>query len=238
MRHAVFERPGLIARAAGFLYLAEMITGAISVYALGRIVVAGNASATAANVRAHERLFVLSFSADLVQFACYIAVTAFLYWLLRPVNPLVSGLAACFSLAGCSVGAVSCMLQIAPLILVRDPEYLNVFNPGQRDALSFLIHRLYTQSFEVSFVLFGFYCVVAGYLFVVSRFVPRLVGAAMMFAGLVWLLFLWPPLAESLFRYIVLAAIGELSLALWLAVVGVDEHTWKQAVMRLERGAS
>lgn len=35
---------------------------------------------------------------------------------------------------------------------------------------------------------------------------------------------------ESLFRYIVLAAIGELSLALWLVVVGVDAHIWTQAV--------
>ena len=218
-----------MARAAGLLYLAEMIAGAISLYMLGRIVVAGNATATAANIRAHEQLFVLSFSADVIQFACYIGVTALLYWLLRPVNPIVSSLAACFSLAGCIVGAVSCMFQLAPLIVVREPQYLNVFDAGQRDALSFLLHRLYTQSFEVSFVLFGFYCVLVGYLFLTSRFVPRLVGAAMMLAGFVWLLFLWPPLAESLFGYVVLAAFGELSLALWLVVVGIDEDIWKQS---------
>ena len=46
---AILEKPRRIARIAGFLYLLEMITGAIAIYALGTIVVAGDAAATAAN---------------------------------------------------------------------------------------------------------------------------------------------------------------------------------------------
>lgn len=204
-----------------------MATGAVSLYALGSIVVAGDAAATAANVRAHEVRFVLSFATDLLQFACYLGVTGLLYWLLRPVNPIVSSIAALFSLTGCVVGAVSCVFQVAPLIVARNPSYLDAFTTGQRDALGFLLHRLYSQSFEISFVFFGVYCVLIGFLLFTSRLVPRVIGAAMAVAGALWLLFLWPPLGESLAQYVVIAALGELSLAVWLTFAGVDQQRWR-----------
>jgi Domain of unknown function (DUF4386) len=226
MEHTVFEHPRRIARIAGILYLLEMLTGAVSLYALGSVVVAGDAAATAANTRAHESLFIFSFTADILQFACYIGVTALLYWLLKPVNPIISLAAAFFSLTGCIVGAVSCMFQIAPLVILRSSPYLNVFSGDQLDTLAFLLHRLYSQCFEVSFVFFGFYCLLIGWLVFRSGFIPRLVGAAMILAGLAWLLFLWPPLAESLFQFIVLGAVGEATLALWLTIAGVNEKKW------------
>lgn len=232
MKDAILEHPRRIARIAGTLYLLEMITGAISIYALGTIVVAGDAAATAANTRSHESLLLLSFAFNLLQFACYIGVTGLLYWLLRPVNAVVSLLAAFFSLTGCIVGAVSCLFQIAPLIILRGPKYLTIFNSTQLDALAFLLHRLYSQCFEISFVFFGFYCLLIGYLVYKSRCVPRLIGAGMMVAGVLWLIFLWPPLAESMFQYVVLAALGELALALWLVIVGVDQQQWKVLAAR------
>ena len=227
MKDAILEHPRLLARIAGILYLLEMMTGAISIYGLGTIVVAGDAAATAANSRSHESLLVLSFAFNLLQFACYIGVTALLYWLLRPVNAVVSLLAAFFSLTGCIVGAVSCLFQIAPLIILGGPRYLTIFNSAQLDALAFLLHRLYSQCFEISFVFFGFYCLLIGYLVYKSGFMPRLIGAGMVVAGLLWLFFLWPPFAESMFRYVVVAALGELALALWLVIVGVDQQQWK-----------
>jgi len=227
MKDAMLAQPRSIARIAGALYLLEMATGAISIYTLGTIVVAGDAAATAANTRSHQSLLVLSFAFNLLQFACYIGVTALLYWLLRPVNAVLSLLASFFSLTGCIVGAVSCLFQIAPLIILHGPKYLSVFNSTQLDALAFLLHRLYSQCFEISFVFFGFYCLLIGCLVYKSGFMPRLIGAGMVVAGLLWLIFLWPPFAESIFQYVVLAAVGELALALWLVVVGVNQQQWK-----------
>src|SRR5713226_6820690 len=47
-------------------------------------------------------------------------------------------------------------------------------------------------------VFFGFYCLLIGYLIFRSTFLPRILGVMMAFAGLGWLTFLSPPLANHL----------------------------------------
>ena len=58
---------------------------------------------------------------------------------------------------------------------------------------------------------------------------PRILGVLMAFAGLGWLTFLSPPLANYLSPYIVvLGFLAELSLMLWLLVMGVNVQRWKE----------
>ena len=78
-------------------------------------------------------------------------------------------------------------------------------------------------------VFFGFYCLLIGYLILKSTFLPRVLGVLMMFAGLGWLTFLWPPLANYLSPYIFAPGIlGEGALTLWLIVMSVNEQRWKE----------
>jgi hypothetical protein len=67
-----------------------------------------------------------------------------------------------------------------------------------------------------------------GYLIFRSTFLPRILGVLMMFAGLGWLIFL-TPLANHLSTYLkVLGFLAELSLCLWLLVMGVNVQRWKE----------
>jgi len=78
-------------------------------------------------------------------------------------------------------------------------------------------------------VFFGFYCLLIGYLIFRSTFLPRILGALMVFAGLGWLTFLSPPLAKSLSPYVMMPGIlGEGALTAWLLVVGVNADRWKE----------
>lgn len=78
-------------------------------------------------------------------------------------------------------------------------------------------------------VFFGFYCLLIGYLIFRSTFLPRVLGALMAFAGLGWLTFLSPPLANHLSPYILAPGLlGEGSLMLWLLVIGVNAQRWKE----------
>jgi hypothetical protein len=64
-------------------------------------------------------------------------------------------------------------------------------------------------------VFFGFYCLLIGYLIFRSAFLPRILGVLLLFAGLGWLTFLSPPLANYLSPYILLLGfLAELSLML------------------------
>ena len=77
------------------------------------------------------------------------------------------------------------------------------------------------QCFDTSFVLFGFYCVLIGYLTFRSTFLPRTVGVLMVLAGIGWLTFIYPPAARHLSPAILVPGIiGEGSLTLWLLAGG------------------
>jgi hypothetical protein len=77
--------------------------------------------------------------------------------------------------------------------------------------------------------LFGFYCLLIGYLIFRSAFLPRFLGVLMAVAGLGWLTFLSPALARSLSPYNFLPGVfGEAWLTLWLLVNGVDVPRWNE----------
>lgn len=75
---------------------------------------------------------------------------------------------------------------------------------------------------------FGPYCLLLGYLIFRSNFLPRILGVLMASAGLGWLIFL-TPLANYLSTYLkILGFVAELSLCLWLLVMGVNDQRLKQ----------
>jgi hypothetical protein len=90
---------------------------------------------------------------------------------------------------------------------------------------------------DVAMGFHGLSCLLFGYLIFRSGFLPRIVGVLMAFAGLGWLPFLSPWLANSLSPYnVVVGFIGEASLMLWLLVMGIDLSPWKRTdLSRLEK---
>ena len=79
-----------------------------------------------------------------------------------------------------------------------------------------------------SLVFFGFYCLLIGYLIFKSSFLPHILGALMVIAGLSWLTFLSPQLGKTLSPYNYFpGAIGEGLLTLWMLVMGLTSERWK-----------
>jgi hypothetical protein len=213
------------ARVTGVVYLFYFLTAIVGELFLKGIVVDGDATATATNILAHQTLFRLGLATGLIAAALYIAVTALFYGLFRPVNRSISLLAAFFSLVGCAILAFSTLFQLAPLVLLGGSQYLSVFKVEQLRALALLFLELNTQAGNICVVFFGVYCLLIGYLIFRSAFLPRILGALMAIAGLGWLTFLSPPLANHLSPYnLVLGFLAELSLMLWLLVKGVKER--------------
>ena len=78
-------------------------------------------------------------------------------------------------------------------------------------------------------VFFGLYCLLVGILILKSSFLPRILGVLMALAGLSYALFLSPPLARSLQPYIlVFPGVGQISLTLWLLMIGVNDQRWRE----------
>ena len=90
---------------------------------------------------------------------------------------------------------------------------------------------------DVAMGFHGISCLLFGCLIFRSGFLPRILGVLMAFAGLGWLPFLSPGLANSLSPYnFAVGFIGEASLMLWLLFMGIHLSPWKQTVLsRLEK---
>jgi len=220
-------RPG--ARITGVVYLLYFLTAVLGEFFMRGLVVSGDAGATASNLLAHQPLFRLGLATGLIATACYIAVTALFYGLFKPVNRSLSLLAAFFSLVGCAILAFGSLFQLAPLAVLGGGQYLSVFKVEQLRALALMFLELNTQAVSICLVFFGFYDLLIGYLIFRSAFLPRILGVLMALAGLGWLTFLSPPVANYLSPYtLVLGFLSELSLMLWLLVRGVNVQRWKE----------
>jgi hypothetical protein len=229
MKRIAEASPPPRARITGGVYWLYFLTAVFGEFFLRGRVVSGDPAATANNILAHQTLFRLGLAIGLIATACYIAVTALLYDLFKPVNRSLSLLAAFFSLVGCAIQAFGSVFRLAPLFVLEGSHYLSVFKEEQLRALALMSLELNTQAAHIYLVIFGFYCLLIGYLIFKSAFLPRILGVLMALAGLGWLTFLSPPLANYLSPYIlVLGFLAELAVCLWLLVRGVNVQRWKE----------
>src|SRR5947208_12714548 len=150
--------PRFKARITGVLYLLTMLTG---IFAQGfvseRLVVSGDAAATATNILTHRFLFELGFTVYLIEMACQIAITALFYDLLKPAGRSVSLVAAFLGLAGCIIKTFSRLFYIAPLFILGGAHYLSVFSTEQLQALALLFLKVNDHGAAIALAFFGFY---------------------------------------------------------------------------------
>src|SRR6202163_2874017 len=168
--------PRFEARITGAFYLLTLLTGIFAQgFVSGRLVVDGDAAATAANILTHRGLFQLGFAVYLVEMACQIAMTALFYDLLKPAGRSVSLLAAFLGLAGCIIKTFSRLFFIAPLFVLGGAHYLSVFSTEQLQALALLFLKVNDHGAAIALVFFGFYAPLTGYL-IIRRSEERRVG--------------------------------------------------------------
>src|SRR5437762_6624813 len=123
--------PRAQARMAGGLWWLCIVAGMVGFVIGAPLIVANDAAATATNILAKESFFRLGFVADLISGLSYVGVTAFIYYLLRPVSRSLSLLGALFGLAGVAIGGASWVIHLTPLLLLHGDQYLTVFTTSQ-----------------------------------------------------------------------------------------------------------
>src|SRR6058998_4750 len=216
------------ARIAGAIYLSMVITGPFSlIYVPSKLIVRGNAAATADNVLAHETMFRLSILCDLVGQVIFICLAIALYRLLSGVNKIWAGLMVAFVLVSAAVGFLNTLNDIAALTLFRGADFLAVFDKPQRDALAYLFVRLHSQGISIDEIFWGVWLFPFGLLVFRSGFLPRWIGVWLMINcfGYIFLSvigFFFPAYDDKAFLYLQPVLFGELAIMLYLLIRGAN----------------
>jgi hypothetical protein len=139
-----------------------------------------------------------------------------------------------FTLVGTAVEGANLLNQFAPLTLLGSGHYLSVFTPEQLQALAYMSLDPQGASYNIQQVFYAGYLLAAGYLVFRSTFLPRAIGVLLVIGALCYLTYSFasivaPEFAGHLVPYIQLpSGLAELSLTLWLLVVGVNAQRWQE----------
>lgn len=158
---------------------------------------------TIADIHAHETLWRVHIAAEIVLLLCATALLMIFYVLFEPVNRNLTLMATFFNLVSISIEAVGAL-------------YLLAFD-----------ETMHSRTFGISLIFFGCFCIIIGYLIFTSGLIAKPIGVLMQIAGVCYMinsfaLIVSPPLAHVLFPAILVPSfIAELSLALYMAIVGV-----------------
>jgi len=216
------------ARIAGVIYLSMVITGPFSlIYVPDKLIVRGNATATAANVLAHDTMFRFAIVAGLFGQVIFICLAIALYRLLSDVSKDWARLLVGLVLVSAAVGFVNELNNLGARILFRGGEFLSVFGKAQLDALGMFFIRLHGQGIVIAEIFWGLWLFPFGLLVFRSRFLPRFIGVWLMvncfgYVILSMTTLFFPASNDKIFLYMQPVLFGELAIMLYLLIRGAN----------------
>jgi len=226
-----------MARMAGFLYLLSIVTLIFAdLFGHNKLIVFGDAAATANNIMASEWLFRIGFMSYILNAVFFLLAAWALYTILKPVSQTLALLFVLLNLGGVAVQCINTLNQIAALLLLSGADYLKVFQADQLQALAMLFLNLDKNGFMIAQIFYGVWLFPLGYLIFKSGFLPRILGILVMLECFGWLMyffqfFLFPGYEVITYLIFPLGFIAEVSLTMWLLIKGVNVEQWKKRAL-------
>ena len=235
---AAVDRPDVVtlqryARVAGVAMLLSIVFGFLGeMYLPGKIIVSGDAAATAANITANPTLFRLTFASYLVEGICDVALCVFFYILLRPVNQNLALLSAFFGIVSMVTFAVGQASFFASSLVLRETGGLLAFTTEQRQALAFLAIRITGMIAWLFLCMYGIASMIRGYLIMRSGYLPKVLGILFIIGGAGFFLrsttFIVAPSLSSPLLLMPMALAG-IPMMFWLLFRGIDPQRVERA---------
>jgi hypothetical protein len=219
------------ARIAGALYLTIAVCGGFSIgYVPSQIVVAGDATNTAANLINQLGLFRLGVLADSAVILLEIAITVILYQMFRATSPRLSLIAMVSRVGMIVVMGINLLLWVMPYLLLTQPMGLN---PADSQAFAQIFFEAHGLGIFVWQLFFGAHLLALGWIILRSKLVPHLLGWGLfigafgyLIQGLVELTFTnIAALDITIIGLLVIVTLSELGFGLWLLIRGLRGNT-------------
>jgi hypothetical protein len=224
-----------LARFAGLLYLILLPTCGFGMFGAGRLVVAGNPSATFANIQTSRTLFELAILSGAVGFIDFLIVGLVFHRLFGPVSKSAANLMLAFVAVSVPLSLAALARRLDVLPLLDAARGLFVIGGDQLPAQVMLALNGSDNLMRMSLIFWGLWLFPLGWLMFRSGFAPRALGVLLILGGF-WYVCIFiggvfnPAYESTLFARIVgfvsgiPGQIGELGTALWLLIMGARER--------------
>lgn len=214
---------------AGVLYIIITIIAPFSMlYVPNKLIVAGDALATAANIQASQGLFRAAIASDALVFLLEIALTVLVYQLVKPVDQTLALIATYARLGMTVIQGINVLNYIFVLLLVSGAGYLSTFASGQPEALASLFLHAHDSAALIWGLFFGLHLLFLGYLAFKSGYMPKWLGVLLLVTSVLYLAqgfgTLLFPQAEATLKSLISLAFIEIAFPLWLLVKGVKDQ--------------
>lgn len=216
------------AKLAGLLYLFLVITGVYGIfYVSTQVIVLGDTVATAQNILAKEFLFRTGIINDLISNTIFVFLALTLYRLFKQVNEHQAKLMVVLVVVQIPVVFIMEAFNITSLMLFKD-EILKTFQLSQRQDLAMLFLKVNDYGALTLEMFWGLWLIPFGLLVYKSVFIPRIFGVLLIIAGIAYIhasfaSILFPSYYSTFVNQptLLLVAIGEISITLWLLIKGI-----------------
>ena len=219
------------AREAGFWYLLMLITATIGMmYIPTRIIITGDAYATANNIMRSEFLFRIGILSNLICQVTFVFLVMALYRLLKEVNVKHARLMVSLVLVAVPIAFLNELTRVTALLIKDNAAYLQVFENSQLDALTMLFLNIHQQGTILAGIFWGLWLLPFGLLVIKSGFIPKILGIFLIIGCFSYLAdssaaLLVPEYKEIINNILMLPmAIGEISMIFWLLIKGVKAN--------------
>jgi hypothetical protein len=247
MRAAAIPRASanLRARVAGAIYVACIVCGFYAELVVrAKLIVPGDAAATAANILASPGLYRLGFFADVTAMTLGVVSAVIMYTLFEVVSRTVALTVLMFDIISNTISICGAVLLFSPLAILSGEAYLSALPPAELPSLALLSVKLYELSYAMNLAFFSVSCLLTGYLIYRSTFLPKIFGVLIAIAGVCYLSnsfidFMPKGFGDSLFPWILLPSlVAESVVGLWLLFVGVNSSRWNEVAALRRSGAA
>jgi hypothetical protein len=214
------------ARIAGLLYTLVAITAPIGlVYVPNKLIVTGNATATADHIRVSGSLLHAGIASELFHQTIEVFLILVLYGLFKAVHQPLARQMAVLGFMPIPIVFLNVLNEVAAQILTSGPSFLAVFDQPRLDALALFFMRLHGQGLLIAGIFWGLWLFPLGLLILRSGFIPKVVGLLAMIAGCGYVLeslmaLVLPQYASGVENFASVLELGEPPLILWLLIWG------------------
>ena len=201
-------------------------------YIPSQIIVPGDSVTTANNMISNELLFRTGVLNDIISNTIFLILVLVLYRLFKHVNENQAKLM--FALVIVQIPVVFMMeaFNVTSLMILKG-EVLKTFEISQRQDLAMLLIKINEYGTLPLEMFWGLWLLPFGLLVYKSEFIPRIFGILLVIAGIAYMIdstiaLLFPSYSSFVKPLtLLLVAIGEISITLWLLIKGVKTQERK-----------